>query len=178
MFKLNKITVYINISFKFNYSTVFFCIYSISLYIIQISATKINICLKSCLLCQLFWTISLALPFYRLYQVKCSFSYLKRPFAILVETAIIHYLFIFVLINIYQLFQSRSVDKQHAVVNYDTSTDEHLVKDLGSLNGVSVKNSTWKLQVQFIRPRNGITDVFMATFLYRVGRKKHFCLVM
>lgn len=34
-------------------------------------------------------------------------------------------------------FQSRSVDKQHAVINYDTSTDEHLVKDLGSLNGVS-----------------------------------------
>lgn len=34
-------------------------------------------------------------------------------------------------------FQSRSVDKQHAVINYDASADEHLVKDLGSLNGVS-----------------------------------------
>lgn len=33
--------------------------------------------------------------------------------------------------------QSRSVDKQHAVINYDPATDEHLVKDLGSLNGVS-----------------------------------------
>lgn len=33
--------------------------------------------------------------------------------------------------------QSRSVDKQHAVINYDASADEHLVKDLGSLNGVS-----------------------------------------
>lgn len=33
--------------------------------------------------------------------------------------------------------QSRSVDKQHAVINYDTNTDEHMVKDLGSLNGVS-----------------------------------------
>ncbi|XP_015280055.1 PREDICTED: centrosomal protein of 170 kDa isoform X2 [Gekko japonicus] len=33
------------------------------------------------------------------------------------------------------MLQSRSVDKQHAVVNYDPSTDEHLVKDLGSLNG-------------------------------------------
>ncbi len=33
--------------------------------------------------------------------------------------------------------QSRSVDKQHAVINYDASTGEHLVKDLGSLNGVS-----------------------------------------
>lgn len=35
------------------------------------------------------------------------------------------------------LTQSRSVDKQHAVINYDTNTDEHMVKDLGSLNGVS-----------------------------------------
>lgn len=34
--------------------------------------------------------------------------------------------------------QSRSVDKQHAVINYSPTTDEHLVKDLGSLNGVSV----------------------------------------
>lgn len=33
--------------------------------------------------------------------------------------------------------QSRSVDKQHAVINYNPNTDEHLVKDLGSLNGVS-----------------------------------------
>ncbi|KAB0344521.1 hypothetical protein FD754_021447 [Muntiacus muntjak] len=33
------------------------------------------------------------------------------------------------------MLQSRSVDKQHAVINYDASTDEHLVKDLGSLNG-------------------------------------------
>lgn len=34
--------------------------------------------------------------------------------------------------------QSRSVDKQHAVINYDQDRDEHWVKDLGSLNGVSV----------------------------------------
>lgn len=34
-------------------------------------------------------------------------------------------------------FQSRSVDKQHAVINYSSNTDEHMVKDLGSLNGVS-----------------------------------------
>lgn len=37
------------------------------------------------------------------------------------------------------ILQSRSVDKQHAVINYDPSTDEHLVKDLGSLNGVSTQ---------------------------------------
>ncbi|KAF7646163.1 hypothetical protein LDENG_00192250, partial [Lucifuga dentata] len=33
------------------------------------------------------------------------------------------------------MLQSRSVDKQHAVINYNPATDEHLVKDLGSLNG-------------------------------------------
>lgn len=33
--------------------------------------------------------------------------------------------------------KSRSVDKQHAVVNYEPNADEHKVKDLGSLNGVS-----------------------------------------
>lgn len=35
--------------------------------------------------------------------------------------------------------KSRSVDKQHAVINYEATTDEHKVKDLGSLNGVSVQ---------------------------------------
>lgn len=43
------------------------------------------------------------------------------------------------------LFQSRSVDKQHAVINYDPNTDEHMVKDLGSLNGVSGSVFTSKL---------------------------------
>ncbi|XP_043399279.1 centrosomal protein of 170 kDa isoform X12 [Chelonia mydas] len=38
------------------------------------------------------------------------------------------------------MLQSRSVDKQHAVVNYDASSDEHLVKDLGSLNGTFVND--------------------------------------
>lgn len=35
--------------------------------------------------------------------------------------------------------KSRSVDKQHAVINYEAGTDEHKVKDLGSLNGVSAQ---------------------------------------
>ncbi|KAG2467114.1 CE170 protein, partial [Polypterus senegalus] len=35
------------------------------------------------------------------------------------------------------MLQSRSVDKQHAVINYDSGADEHKVKDLGSLNGVN-----------------------------------------
>ncbi|XP_052551600.1 centrosomal protein of 170 kDa isoform X3 [Tympanuchus pallidicinctus] len=38
------------------------------------------------------------------------------------------------------MLQSRSVDKQHAVLNYEPSTDEHLVKDLGSLNGTFVND--------------------------------------
>ncbi|KAK6307172.1 hypothetical protein J4Q44_G00223200 [Coregonus suidteri] len=38
------------------------------------------------------------------------------------------------------MLQSRSVDKQHAVVNYSPATDEHMVKDLGSLNGTFVND--------------------------------------
>ncbi|XP_039597350.1 centrosomal protein of 170 kDa protein B isoform X1 [Polypterus senegalus] len=38
------------------------------------------------------------------------------------------------------MLQSRSVDKQHAVINYDPASDEHLVKDLGSLNGTFVND--------------------------------------
>ncbi|KAM6939837.1 centrosomal protein of 170 kDa [Xenentodon cancila] len=38
------------------------------------------------------------------------------------------------------MLQSRSVDKQHAVINYDPNTDEHKVKDLGSLNGTFVND--------------------------------------
>ncbi|XP_036402425.1 centrosomal protein of 170 kDa-like isoform X2 [Megalops cyprinoides] len=38
------------------------------------------------------------------------------------------------------MLQSRSVDKQHAVINYEPSSDEHKVKDLGSLNGTFVND--------------------------------------
>ncbi|KAK1906030.1 hypothetical protein KUDE01_013201, partial [Dissostichus eleginoides] len=38
------------------------------------------------------------------------------------------------------MLQSRSVDKQHAVVNYEAGIDEHKVKDLGSLNGTFVND--------------------------------------
>ncbi|XP_075049623.1 centrosomal protein of 170 kDa protein B isoform X2 [Mixophyes fleayi] len=38
------------------------------------------------------------------------------------------------------MLQSRSVDKQHAVINYDGDKDEHRVKDLGSLNGTFVND--------------------------------------
>ncbi|XP_062390898.1 centrosomal protein of 170 kDa [Sardina pilchardus] len=45
------------------------------------------------------------------------------------------------------MLQSRSVDKQHAVVNYDPDTDEHRVKDLGSLNGTFVNDVRIQEQV-------------------------------
>ncbi|XP_078144875.1 centrosomal protein of 170 kDa [Centroberyx gerrardi] len=38
------------------------------------------------------------------------------------------------------MLQSRSVDKQHAVINYEAGSDEHKVKDLGSLNGTFVND--------------------------------------
>ncbi|KAJ0033312.1 hypothetical protein NQD34_000419 [Periophthalmus magnuspinnatus] len=38
------------------------------------------------------------------------------------------------------MLQSRSVDKQHAVINYEPNSDEHKVKDLGSLNGTFVND--------------------------------------
>ncbi|XP_049337314.1 centrosomal protein of 170 kDa isoform X3 [Astyanax mexicanus] len=38
------------------------------------------------------------------------------------------------------MLQSRSVDKQHAVINYEATSDEHKVKDLGSLNGTFVND--------------------------------------
>ncbi|XP_053711774.1 centrosomal protein of 170 kDa-like isoform X1 [Synchiropus splendidus] len=38
------------------------------------------------------------------------------------------------------MLQSRSVDKQHAVINYEANTDEHKVKDLGSLNGTFIND--------------------------------------
>ncbi|XP_078261470.1 centrosomal protein of 170 kDa isoform X8 [Rhinoraja longicauda] len=42
--------------------------------------------------------------------------------------------------------RSRSVDKQHAVINYNSTEDEHKVKDLGSLNGHEKFTSQLQLQ--------------------------------
>ncbi|KAI7807973.1 centrosomal protein of 170 kDa isoform X2 [Triplophysa rosa] len=52
------------------------------------------------------------------------------------------------------MLQSRSVDKQHAVINYEVSTDEHKVKDLGSLNGTFV-NDVRILEQQYITLKMG-----------------------
>ncbi len=43
-----------------------------------------------------------------------------------------------IIIPIFVYFQSRSVDKRHAVFTYDQIEEKFKVKDLGSLNGVSV----------------------------------------
>ncbi|KAM3624296.1 uncharacterized protein V6R79_021764 [Siganus canaliculatus] len=51
------------------------------------------------------------------------------------------------------MLQSRSVDKQHAVINYEPNTDEHKVKDLGSLNGHEKFSS--QLQLNQKKPPDG-----------------------
>lgn len=40
------------------------------------------------------------------------------------------------------------MDKQHAVINYDKEKDEHWVKDLGSLNGVSDNPECQRVYIQ------------------------------
>lgn len=54
---------------------------------------------------------------------------------------------------VYFCLKSRSVDKQHAVINYEAGTDEHKVKDLGSLNGVSTQSSIYKTEDKRIKGR-------------------------
>ncbi|KAJ7418558.1 hypothetical protein BTVI_28808 [Pitangus sulphuratus] len=56
--------------------------------------------------------------------------------ASLCGSSVLHY--VFELMHMQD--QSRSVDKQHAVINYDKEKDEHWVKDLGSLNGTFVND--------------------------------------
>ncbi|KAJ8360263.1 hypothetical protein SKAU_G00167880 [Synaphobranchus kaupii] len=47
------------------------------------------------------------------------------------------------------MLQSRSVDKQHAVINYEAASDQHKVKDLGSLNGTFVNDIRIQEQMYF-----------------------------
>ncbi|KAJ8248118.1 hypothetical protein GJAV_G00238520 [Gymnothorax javanicus] len=47
------------------------------------------------------------------------------------------------------MLQSRSVDKQHAVINYEATSDQHKVKDLGSLNGTFVNDVRIQEQMYF-----------------------------
>uniref|UniRef100_A0A3Q1F818 Centrosomal protein of 170 kDa-like n=1 Tax=Acanthochromis polyacanthus TaxID=80966 RepID=A0A3Q1F818_9TELE len=63
------------------------------------------------------------------------------------------------------MLQSRSVDKQHAVINYEPNTDEHKVKDLGSLNGTFVNDVRIQEQIYVTlkiddKLRFGYTNLF------------------
>ncbi|KAM7402865.1 hypothetical protein PAMA_003674 [Pampus argenteus] len=51
------------------------------------------------------------------------------------------------------MLQSRSVDKQHAVINYDPNADEHMVKDLGSLNGHEKYTSQLQLSMKALEAK-------------------------
>lgn len=47
------------------------------------------------------------------------------------------------------------MDKQHAVINYEAGTDEHKVKDLGSLNGVSTQIEICKSESSKVTQEKG-----------------------
>lgn len=62
------------------------------------------------------------------------------------------------------------MDKQHAVINYNLTTDEHLVKDLGSLNGVRHTHKTMTSQAWML------TNVLKFIFFIQFGLKVLFKL--
>ncbi|KAJ8250221.1 hypothetical protein COCON_G00221430 [Conger conger] len=68
------------------------------------------------------------------------------------------------------MLQSRSVDKQHAVINYEAASDQHKVKDLGSLNGTFVNDTRIQEQMYFTlkmddKLRFGYDILFSTTLL-------------
>ncbi|XP_072555316.1 centrosomal protein of 170 kDa protein B isoform X2 [Paramormyrops kingsleyae] len=71
------------------------------------------------------------------------------------------------------MLQSRSVDKQHAVVNYDPSTDEHLVKDLGSLNGTFVNDVRIPDQTYITLKLSDVVRFGYDSHVYVLERSQH-----
>lgn len=71
------------------------------------------------------------------------------------------------------MLQSRSVDKQHAVINYDPSTDEHLVKDLGSLNGTFVNDLRIPDQTYIILKLSDVIRFGYDSHIYILERSQH-----
>ncbi|XDV43787.1 hypothetical protein PO909_012196, partial [Leuciscus waleckii] len=69
--------------------------------------------------------------------------------------------------------QSRSVDKQHAVINYDVSTDEHLVKDLGSLNGTFVNDLRIPDQTYITLKLSDVIRFGYDSHIYILERSQH-----
>ncbi|XP_078720696.1 LOW QUALITY PROTEIN: centrosomal protein of 170 kDa-like [Lampetra fluviatilis] len=71
------------------------------------------------------------------------------------------------------MLQSRSVDRQHAVVNYDPATDEHKVMDLGSLNGTFVNESRIPEHTYLILKLNDTIRFGYDPNLYTVEKIEH-----
>ncbi|NXV72401.1 C170B protein, partial [Atlantisia rogersi] len=71
------------------------------------------------------------------------------------------------------MLQSRSVDKQHAVINYDKEKDEHWVKDLGSLNGTFVNDVRIPDQKYITLKLNDVIrfgyDILLGGFSFSLG---------
>ncbi|XP_075386604.1 centrosomal protein of 170 kDa protein B isoform X2 [Tenrec ecaudatus] len=71
------------------------------------------------------------------------------------------------------MLQSRSVDKQHAVINYDQDRDEHCVKDLGSLNGTFVNDMRVPDQKYITLKVNDVIRFGYDSNLYVLERVQH-----
>ncbi|XP_016329616.1 centrosomal protein of 170 kDa protein B-like isoform X2 [Sinocyclocheilus anshuiensis] len=71
------------------------------------------------------------------------------------------------------MLQSRSVDKQHAVINYDASADEHLVKDLGSLNGTFVNDLRIPDQTYITLKLSDVIRFGYDSHIYILERSQH-----
>ncbi|XP_060721978.1 centrosomal protein of 170 kDa protein B isoform X1 [Tachysurus vachellii] len=71
------------------------------------------------------------------------------------------------------MLQSRSVDKQHAVINYNAATDEHLVKDLGSLNGTFVNDLRIPDQTYITLKLSDIVRFGYDSHVYILERSQH-----
>ncbi|XP_048106824.1 centrosomal protein of 170 kDa protein B isoform X2 [Alosa alosa] len=71
------------------------------------------------------------------------------------------------------MLQSRSVDKQHAVINYNPATDEHLVKDLGSLNGTFVNDLRIPDQTYITLKLSDVVRFGYDSHVYVLERSQH-----
>ncbi|XP_024147109.2 centrosomal protein of 170 kDa protein B isoform X2 [Oryzias melastigma] len=71
------------------------------------------------------------------------------------------------------MLQSRSVDKQHAVINYNPATDEHLVKDLGSLNGTFVNDLRIPDQTYITLKQSDIIRFGYDSHVYVLEKSQH-----
>ncbi|XP_024142471.1 centrosomal protein of 170 kDa protein B isoform X2 [Oryzias melastigma] len=71
------------------------------------------------------------------------------------------------------MLQSRSVDKQHAVINYSSNTDEHMVKDLGSLNGTFVNDLRIPDQTYITLKLSDVIRFGYDTHVYILEKSQH-----